>query len=154
MKKTTPISDLAVDNTYINIFNVLSTNISKQVALSCGTLSINSIINHYPVEVDASNMPLNVQGNQYFIIWTLSSELYNSQTSTTFDIWDVYGTAQTEANLLCTEYKLTVINACPGALFLWSNGATKQSINVSSGTYSCIVTCPDGCEYTTDPVTV
>lgn len=54
-----------------------------------------------------------------------------------------------QQTIICAKTILEIINECePGATYLWSTGEDTETITVPTGNYSCVVTCPDGCEYT------
>ena len=80
-------------------------------------------------------------------ILSLASSNYNNFVILQFN--PSVETAQNNSdNATCTVTTLTVINECAGATYLWSNGATTESIVVvGGGSYSVIVSCPDGCDY-------
>lgn len=64
---------------------------------------------------------------------------------TDFDV--DYNSGGVPKSITCGEHVLTVQNYCVGATFVWSNGGLTDSITVTSGEFSVVVTCPDGCEY-------
>ncbi len=84
-----------------------------------------------------------------FFIWPSGSEArWLSSSTYSSDIlpkyWNSYH--QKTKQITCPITTLTVQDLCPGATYLWSTGETTQSITVDqSGTYSVMVTCPDGC---------
>jgi Secretion system C-terminal sorting domain len=59
------------------------------------------------------------------------------------------------ATTFCPGGSVTLSSAATGATYLWSNGATTQSITATtSGNYSLTITSSSGCTATTTPVTV
>ncbi len=81
-----------------------------------------------------------------------SCPLYSSVDifDTTFEVWSIEDAGDGDNvtdSIECTTYTLTVDDECPSATYLWSNGATTESVTVLPGSYSVIITCPDECEF-------
>lgn len=117
----------------------------------CGNLTLNTVIDHYP---NGSPTQITIEGKVSWFMWSDPSEVYPIYSTIqllhgSFGVWDVYGTAVTQTTTSCAETILTVLGECSGATYLWSTGATTESITVGvPGLYSVLITCPDGCEYT------
>jgi hypothetical protein len=84
--------------------------------------------------------------------WDPQNEAYTGATNNAFT---VTATAQS-ATTFCQGGSVTLdAGSYPGATFLWSNGATTQTTNVTtSGTYSVVVTKSSGCVATSNAITV
>lgn len=63
-------------------------------------------------------------------------------------------TTSTGNNVVCEGSTLD-LSASAGATFLWSNGATSQTVNINAGgTFSVVVTDVNGCVSTSLPITI
>jgi PKD repeat protein len=84
--------------------------------------------------------------------WDPQNQAYNAALNSAFN---VTATAQS-ATTFCQGGSVTLdAGSFPGASFLWSNGATTQTTNVTtSGTYSVTVTKSSGCVATSNAITV
>jgi hypothetical protein len=84
--------------------------------------------------------------------WDPQNQAYNTTLNNAFTVTATAGSATT----FCQGGSVTLdAGSYPGASFLWSNGATTQTTNVTtSGTYSVTVTKSNGCVATSNAITV
>lgn len=84
--------------------------------------------------------------------WDPQNQVYNTAMNNAFS---VTATAS-DVTTFCQGGSVDLTaDAVAGASYAWSNGATTQTITVStSGTYSCTVTKSSGCTATTNAITV
>ncbi len=122
------------------------------------TLSVNGTYATYQWSTGATTATINVTtAGSYFVTVTDASGC--SGTSNTLVITTVASLAPVitagSATTFCNGGFVVLSVSQPFATYQWSNGATTQSITVTtSGTFSCTVTNGSGCSGTSNSITV